>query len=446
MMQPDETGPLSRGILGGTLLRRPDRAVDGDEWPVNGASQVQVSMKIRISAAISCAAVMLAGNAVAEDASRPPRFIYNSDANHMYYYKTPPMTVEQLQGYVDEVVGTGVTTFFASPNWGMMMSHPSDVSEMIGEGLTAEEKQEYRRIGIEKEISAERAISNVHAILESGHDPFGVMIDRAREQGLEIFVSFRLNEIHDVQNPDSMIVSKFWRDHPEWRVGTHGDEITPLFREIIGGRPEHRVHPIVASWFPGALNFAVPQVRERRLAQLRECCERYDLDGLDLDFQRFPIYFPQDEGAEHTATMTAWMRQVRELTNEIGAQRGRPILLCARILAKPEQNLAIGLDPFTWAEEGLVDFVTVSHYLRNDFPLPIEEFRQRMPADLPIYASVEVEREAESFRRIAKELYESGADGLMMFNYFTWREGSKEPDFSLFKELSDPQELGVVRP
>ena len=36
----------------------------------------------------------------------------------MYYYKTPPMSVADLNEYVDEVVGTGVTTFFASPNWG----------------------------------------------------------------------------------------------------------------------------------------------------------------------------------------------------------------------------------------------------------------------------------------------------------------------------------------
>ena len=407
---------------------------------------MQASFTRPVSLVICFAVAVLAGRAIAEDSSRPFRFIYNSDANHMYYYDTPPMTVEQLQKYVDEVVGTGVTTFFASPNWGMMMSYPGDVCEMIGDGLSDDEKREYLRIGIEKDKSSERAISNIHAILDSGHDPFGVMIDRAREQGLEVFVSFRLNEIHDVQNPDSMIVSRFWKEHPEWRVGKIGDEITPLFREIIGGRPEHRVHPIVASWFPGALNFAVPQVRQRRLAQLRECCERYDIDGLDLDFQRFPIYFPQDEGAEHTETMTAWMRQVRDMTSEIGEQRGRPLLLSARILARPEQNLAIGLDPFTWANEELVDFVTVSHYLRNDFPLPVGEFRRRFPAEIPVYASVEVEKEADSFRRIARELYQDGADGLMMFNFFTRREGSQEPDFSLFEELSDRHRLVPEQP
>ena len=390
--------------------------------------------------------IVLTANLAAEEKTRPRRFIYNSDANHTYYYKTPPMSVADLQGYVDEVVGTGVTTFFASPNWGMPTAYPSEVTEMIGAQLTAEQLAEYREVGRDKEVSAERAISNFYAIYDSGHDPFGVLIDRAREKDLEIFVSYRLNEIHDVQNPDSIIVTDFWRDHPEWRVGKIGDEISPAFAEIIGGREDHPVHPIVASWFPGALNFAIPEVRAQRLAELRECCERYPIDGLDLDFQRFPIYFPQDEGPQHVEEMTAWMREVRAMTREVGAQRGRPLQLSARIMARPRQNLAIGLDPVTWAKEELIDFIVVSHYLRNDFPLPIKEYRDLLPDSLPIYASVEVEKEDDSYRRIARHLYDEGVDGLMMFNYFTRREGGREPDFSLFKELSDPDRLRLVPP
>lgn len=364
----------------------------------------------------------------------------------MYYYKTPPMSVADLQGYVDEVVGTGVTTFFASPNWGMPMAYPSQVTEMIGSQLSEKQLAEYREIGATKEISTERAFTNYYAIYNSGHDPFGVMIERAREQKLEVFVSYRPNEIHDVQNADSLIVTKFWRDHPQWRVGKIGDEISPVFAEIIGGRKDHPVHPIVASWFPGALNFAIPEVRAQRLAELRECCERYPIDGLDIDFQRFPIFFPQDEGPKHRETMTAWMREVRAMTRDVGTQRGRPLLLSARVMARPRQNLAIGLDPVTWANEGLIDFIEVSHYLRNDFPLPISEYRKLLPEQLPIYASIEVEKKDDTYRRIARQLYDEGVDGLMMFNYFTRREGGREPDFSLFRELSDPDRLKPVEP
>jgi hypothetical protein len=402
--------------------------------------------RLHIPAGYLLLAIVFAAELSAVEKTRPRRFIYNSDANHMYYYKKPPMSVADLQEYVDEVAGTGVTTFFASPNWGMLMSYPSEVTEMIGSQLSEKQLDEYREIGRTKKISTERAFTNFYAIYNGGHDPFGVMIDRAREQDLEVFVSFRPNEIHDVQNPDSLIVTKFWRDHPEWRVGRIGDTISPVFAEIIGGRRDHPVHPIVASWFPGALNFAIPEVRALRLAELRECCERYPIDGLDIDFQRFPIYFPQDEGVQNQETMTAWMREVRAMTREVGEKRGRPLLLSARVMARPRQNLAIGLDPVTWAEEDLINFIEVSHYLRNDFPLPIEEYRDILPGHLPIYASIEVEKQNDSYRRIARELYEEGADGLMMYNYFTRREGGKEPDFSLFRELSDPNRLKPISP
>jgi len=33
-----------------------------------------------------------------------------------------------------------------------------------------------------------------------------------------------------------------------------------------------------------------------------------------------------------------------------------------------------------------------------------------------------------------------------MFNYFTRREGGKEPDFSLFEELSNPQKIKTPSP
>ncbi len=369
------------------------------------------------------------------------RFIYNSDGTNMFYQQVPPMAASDVHRYIDEVADKGVTTFFYSPNVGMLANYPSRHPGMVGAGVSQEKERRIHEVAIEKE-STERAIVNLRALLSAGHDPVGLILERAQAKGLEAFISYRLNEIHDVQNPDtSLIVSPFWREHPEWRVGQHGDEVSPLFKEIIGGRPDYKVHPIVSSWFPGALNFAVPEVRAERLAELRECCERYPIDGLDLDFQRFPIYFPQDEGHKHVETMTEWVRQVRAMTREVARKRGRPILLSARILAKPEQCLAIGLDPVTWAKEGLLDFVIVSHYLRNDFPLPIAEYK-KLITKIPVYACIEVERDAENYRRIARELWDGGADGLAMFNFFTWREGAKkEPEFELFRELSDPEKL-----
>ena len=398
---------------------------------------------VRFWTVVATLALTLAAASVVR-AERPRRFIYNSDGNNMLLYAQPPMKPAELNEQVDAMVGTGVTTLFLSPNWGMMMSYPSEVAEMYGTLVTPEMAKKLEDPATTKKGSSERGLANLRALVAAGHDPIKLAVDRARAKNLEVFICFRLNEIHDVQNADSMIVSQFWRDHPEWHVGKIGDEVTAPFMEIIGGSPKRRVHPIVASWFPGALNFAFPEVRARRLAELRECCERFAIDGLDLDFQRFPIYFPQDEGHKHVETMTKWMREVRAMTREVGRKRGRPLMLAARVLARPRQCLATGLDPATWAKEGLVDFFTISHYLRNDFPLPVAEYRKMLPPELPVYASIEHEPKPDTYRKIARQLWADGADGIMLFNFFASRESGKEPLSALLHELGDPKKIRPV--
>ena len=362
------------------------------------------------------------------------RFIYNSDGNNMFIYADPPMTPEKLYPYIDEIVATPATTLFMCPNFGMVPGYRSKITPMIGDDVSAELAATIESATPAPPKSTERGVQNLHALVEAGHDPFGLIVDRAHAKGLEVFASFRPNEIHAVDQDDHLILSRFWKEHPEWRVGNKGDAVAPIYQEILGPN----VSPIVASWFWGALNFAIPEVRALRLAELRELCENYDIDGLDLDFQRFPIYFPMGSESEHIGTMTEWMRAVRAVVKDVGEKRGRPISLSARIMARPEQNLAIGLDPVTWASEGLLDFVTVSHYLRNDYPLPIADYRRLLPEDMPIYASIEVERTEGRYIDLGNQLWQAGADGLMVFNFFTTRERGEEPPFSVLSKIAAP--------
>jgi hypothetical protein len=372
-----------------------------------------------------------------EKHARKERFIYNSDADNMLIYKGPPMKPEDLNAYIDEIAGTGVTTFSMSPNIGMKVNFPGTVNEMNGTFASEALAKKFAN-GVEtKRGTTERAIQNIQGFLDAGLDPLELIFSHAREKGLETFISFRLNEVHAVDEDDSLILSKFWKEHPEWRVAPKGSPPSAIHSAIIG--PD--VHPIVGSWFWGAMNFAIPEVRDHRLAELRECCERYDADGLELDFQRFPVYFPYGEEAANLDTMTAWMRDVRAMTNEITSKRGKPMLLSVRVLARPEQCLALGLDVPRWAAEGLVDFVIASHYLRNDFPLPVSQYRAILPIEMPLYASIEVEREPDMYRRLARQLWGDGADGIMLFNFFTTRESGKEPPMGLLKELGSPETI-----
>jgi hypothetical protein len=153
------------------------------------------------------------------------------------------------------------------------------------------------------------------------------------------------------------------------------------------------------------------------------------------------MYFKPGGEPENIGTMTEWMREVRGMTRDAGRQRGRTILLSARIMARPEQNRAIGLDPVAWGKENLIDFVVVSHYLRNDFPLPVADYRGLFPPTLPVYASIEIAPDATTYREIARQLWRDGADGIYLFNFFTTRERGKEPPFELLRELGSPERI-----
>lgn len=369
--------------------------------------------------------------------ARRRRFVYNCDADNLFLYADPPMQPQDVRTQIDAFCGTGLTTLFMCPNYGMAPNFPSSVTPMFGTAVSAELAATLDPPGGTRSYTMERAAVNLASLVAAGHDPLGLVIDHARARGLETFITFRLNEVHCVEEPDSLLFCPFWREHPEWRIGCAGDPLPQVHLDILGPN----THPIVASWLPAGLDFAIPEVRAYRLAELRECCERFAVDGIDLDFQRFPMYFRPGEEEQGVATMTAWMREVRAMTRAAAAARGRDIPLSVRVMARPEQNRAIGIDPIAWAHEGLVDIVVASHYLRNDFPLPVAEYRSLLPPEVPLIASIEIEREPDTYRRMARDLWSGGADGIMLFNFFAAREAGKEPPVHLFNELGDPARI-----
>ncbi len=363
------------------------------------------------------------------------RFIYNSDGGNMFIDKPYPMKPEDLYSYVDEIAESGATTLSISSHVGMDMNYQGEHADIFGSHLTPEEAETLKDRAASKAGSTlGRGAANILGLHDAGHDPLGIIIDRAQDQGLETFVSFRLNEVHWVEKPANMLISKFWLEHPEWRVAKIGDEVPQNYLDILGPRTS----PVVASWLPGGLNFAIPEVQNRKLAQLREICERYPIDGIEIDFQRFPVYFPFGKEKENIETMNIWMREVHAMTRSVAKKRGKPVHLTVRVMATLEDNYGIGLDPVAWAKEGIVDSIIVSHYLHNNFPLPIQEFKKELPPSLPVYGCIEVERESDSYRRIAQRLWNDGVDGIMMFNFFTSRERNVEPDFAVLKDVGAP--------
>ena len=80
---------------------------------------------------------------------------------------------------------------------------------------------------------------------------------------------------------------------------------------------------------------------------------------------------------------------------------------------------------------------------KNHYAILEAEYRRIFPQDLPMYASIEIAPDADTYRRIARQLWSEGVDGIMLFNFFTTRQGGREPQFELLDELGDPDVLGL---
>ena len=113
------------------------------------------------------------------------------------------------------------------------------------------------------------------------------------------------------------------------------------------------------------MNWAKPEVREHHLAIYKDLLERYDVDGIDLEFRRAVPFFEKEE-PEKALHMNEFMRRLRQEADRIGAKRGKHISIAIQCLWDRESQtrpwldkdpLHHGLDYKRWAREGWVDIL-----------------------------------------------------------------------------------------
>lgn len=336
-----------------------------------------------------------------------PGLALNEDDSHFYGFRTADeMSMEGLNAFVDQYAGTKVSHLFLCPN-AMKASFRSAVWDAIWDIKGTQKAPE--------EGVAKTWADNARLLSERGLDPYAVWIARCREKGISPWLSMRMNDVHNADDPDSYIHSSFWREHPDyWRVpGSKG------------------------AWVDRALDYGIPEVREYSMAFVRELLERYDPDGLELDWMRFGYHFKPGHEAEGCEILTQFMKDTRALTKEWSVKRGHPIQLGARVAAHPDASKGLGMDGVRWVREGLVDMlVPTPFWATSDFDIPIELWRERFGdagKNIVLAAGQEillraspgakaVENDITSARGFAAAHLHRGADQVYLFNYM-----DKEP-------------------
>ncbi len=249
-------------------------------------------------------------------------------------------------------------------------------------------------------------------------DPYDIWIGRCREKGISPWLSMRMNDVHSVDDPNHFLHSTFWHKHPQyWRV------------------PNGSASP----WVNRALNYAHADVREHQMAFVRELLERYDPDGLELDWMRFGYHLTPGREREESHILTEFVGQVRALTHDWSEKRGHPILLGVRVPAHPDAAAGLGMDAVLWAREGLVDLVVpCPFWASSDFDIPVELWLERLgeaASRITVAPGIEhnsrpwpggaaVANDLASLRGFAASAYFRGAHSLYLFN---WMDSETRP-------------------
>lgn len=366
-------------------------------------------------------------SAVADAPAR--RVLYNFDGDSCTFTRANgkgpvATTVDDIKTLIAEVTGEGsrVDTILICIN-AQVMYYPTRVGTIRGADSTAEERAKWP-------ASENQRSANIRAFFDAGTDPYAVMLAEAKKKGREALLSFRMNDAHG----NDFLRTRFWTDHPECRLPR------------------------------GALDFGRAEVRDYVFSLIEEAVKRYDCDGIELDFNRFPTLFRDKEGTteERVAKIDGLVERVRAMLETVGRERGRRLVLAVRIpsnygrkLPSPETSRAIGCDPAAWARKGWIDFVTVSEFLFTRYDLPIQPWKDLI-REVPVYGGIECAEggrrdqalTAEKYRKEAIRLKRDGADGVYLFNFFTTRErgaDSWEPPFEVLKDLGEDRPAAATR-
>jgi len=287
--------------------------------------------------------------------------------------------------------------------------------------------------------------NNMRVLMERGTDPLKLAVEFAHANGYEAFWTLRMNDIHDAFTPP--LWPQWKTEHPETVLGVSGDWTSAP----PGGQRR---------WGSG-VDFALQSVRDRAVALVAEVARNYDVDGIDLDWMRHPIFFKETLDAqpatpEHAAALTDVVRQCRKHVEDAGAERGRPMLLSVRVPLTVEKGLYIGVDTGTWLAEELPDFVTTGGgYI--PFSMPVREVAAlAAPREIPVYPCIScsgmlrrapygpgIPYSIEGWRGAAANAFRNGGAGISLFNLFPapGQDGHNAFVRAVFSEIGEPQTL-----
>ncbi len=221
-----------------------------------------------------------------------------------------------------------------------------------------------------------------------GYDPLALAIEEAHKRGM--MLQAWVNVMPAWKGPNEPgIRNQLYYKHPEWFWYDRNGVRQPL-NHTVGGKSR--------GWYV-SLNPCLPEVREYIVAVFHDLVARYDIDGLHMDYIRFPNEpvvagekipdYPRDartlelfrrstnqDPDQNPAAWNNWRtNQVNQLVADVYKmlKDTRPnALLTAAVGSVPTRGLTHFQDGLRWMEDGIIDQVYLMNYTDS-----VPKFAQR---------------------------------------------------------------------
>ena len=360
-----------------------------------------------------------------EAAQRQRRVIFNNDGDDAWQAGAPATKEGLLSLRMDHIGDCGVDSMFYCTTMSLnSFTHDSQVSQVFTTNFNE---------------------NRMAALIKAKTDPLRLAIDACRRRNIEIIWTLRMNDVHDLFVPE--FLSQWKKDHPQFLMGTP--------EEAKGKDGRNPLHGW--SW----ADFEHQEVRDIILVAVKDVLDRYDVDGIDLDFLRHNCYFKETRRlepvtAEHCEMLTDLVEKIRMEVLDASRRKGKPILLSARILQTLDLNRRFGLDVEEWAKRGYLDFITAGGGY-DPFTMPDDMIRRGHAWGMPVYwcvsGSAMLQEQVEhtdllphnlaAWRATAANGWHSGADGIMTFNLFPTLPGTPQTKIArtAWQEMGDSKGL-----
>jgi hypothetical protein len=246
-------------------------------------------------------------------------------------------------------------------------------------------------------------------------------IREAHKEGIDIIFAARLNDIHDAWAAKLTYPLKVSR--PDLLLSTKTN------------RPKDAL--LDAHW--SGFNWAEPEVRKHFYDFLMWACEKWDFDGVELDWFRHPLFFRFGEEQANIENINQWVRDVRAGLNKIAAKRGRRYLLTARPPDSPKLALRTGFDAQQWMKDGSLDMLMVGGGYMPYGPRLKEFIDMAHKYGIAAYPCQNHYIDIKKMHSIASGFWAMGGDGFYMFNY--GGIGEKDPRWPCIDQIGDTKTL-----